>query len=82
MAGDKTPQQLVDEKGLAQISDTGAIEAMCKEVLEANPDNIAQYKAGKTKVLGFLVGQVMKASKGKANPQMINDILIRIIENS
>ncbi len=58
-----------------QLSDTGAIEAIIDQVLAANPDNVAQYKSGKDKLFGFFVGQVMKESKGKANPQVVNDLL-------
>ena len=57
-----------------QISDTGAIEAMIDAVIMANPVQVAQYKAGKTTLLGFFVGQVMKASKGQANPALLNEL--------
>ena len=60
---------------MAQISDSGALEAIVDEVLAANADNVAQYKAGKDKAFNALVGQVMKASKGKANPQQVNAAL-------
>jgi aspartyl-tRNA(Asn)/glutamyl-tRNA(Gln) amidotransferase subunit B len=68
---------VVAERGLGQISDSGAIEAIVDDVLAANPDQVAQYKAGKTKVMGFLVGQVMKASAGKANAAQVNELLAR-----
>lgn len=58
-----------------QLSDTGAIESIIDQVIAANPDNVAQYKSGKDKLFGFFVGQVMKESKGKANPQIVNDLL-------
>jgi len=58
-----------------QLSDAGAIEAIVDQVIAANPDNVAQYKSGKDKLFGFFVGQVMKESKGKANPQIVNDLL-------
>ncbi len=58
-----------------QLSDTSAIEALIDQIIAANPDNVAQYKSGKDKLFGFFVGQVMKESKGKANPQMVNDLL-------
>lgn len=71
----KMPSQIVEEKGLKQVTDTGAIEAVIDSVLAQNPDNVAAYKAGKINLFGFFVGQVMKASKGAANPQMVNEIL-------
>ncbi|MEQ1802979.1 MAG: Asp-tRNA(Asn)/Glu-tRNA(Gln) amidotransferase subunit GatB [Gammaproteobacteria bacterium] len=70
-------EQLVRERGLAQISDTGALEAIVDQVLAANPAQAEQYRAGQTKVLGFLVGQIMKASGGKANPAQVNELLKR-----
>ena len=66
---------LIEAKGLKQMNDTGALEAIVEEVIAANADNVAQYKAGKDKAFNALVGQVMKASKGKANPQQVNDLL-------
>jgi aspartyl-tRNA(Asn)/glutamyl-tRNA(Gln) amidotransferase subunit B len=71
----KDADQVVDEKGLKQVSDTGAIEAMIDEVIAANPDKVTEYRAGKDKLFGFFVGQVMKASAGKANPGVVNEIL-------
>ena len=69
------PEAIVKEKGLVQITDTGAIEAAVDEVLQANPQQVEEYRGGKTKVLGFFVGQVMKATRGKANPKMVNELL-------
>ena len=66
---------IVDAKGLAQIGDTAALEAIVDAVIVANPDPVAQYRAGKVQTFGFLVGQVMKASKGKANPAVASEIL-------
>ncbi|MFO6420581.1 Asp-tRNA(Asn)/Glu-tRNA(Gln) amidotransferase subunit GatB [Hylemonella sp. W303a] len=66
---------LIKERGLAQMNDSGALEKIIDEVIAANPDNVAQYKAGKDKAFNALVGQAMKASKGKANPQQVNDLL-------
>ena len=66
---------VIEKLGLKQVTDTGAIEAMCDEVIAANQDKVEQYKAGKEKLFGFFVGQVMKASKGSANPQAVNEIL-------
>lgn len=69
------PAKIVEDKGLKQVTDTGAIEQMVADVLAANPDNVAAYKGGNERIFGFFVGQVMKASQGKANPQVVNDIL-------
>ncbi len=66
---------VVEEKGLKQVSDSGAIEAEVDKVLEANGDKVAEYKAGKDKLFGFFVGQVMKATGGKANPGVVNEVL-------
>ncbi len=76
-AGGKTPEQIVQEKGLTQVSDEGALEKIIDEVLAKNPAQAAQFKEGKQQVLGFLVGQVMKASGGKANPGKVNELLKR-----
>ncbi len=74
-SGGKTAAVIVEEKGLKQVSDTGAIEALADEVIAAHPGPVADYKSGKTSALNFLKGQVMKLSKGKANPAMAGDIL-------
>ena len=66
---------VIDAKGLKQMNDSGALEAIIDEVLGANPDNVAQYRAGKDKAFNALVGQAMKASKGKANPAQVNEML-------
>ena len=66
---------VIDAKGLKQMNDSGALEAIIDEVLAANPDNVAQYRAGKDKAFNALVGQAMKASKGKANPAQVNEML-------
>lgn len=66
---------VIDAQGLKQMNDSGALEAIVAEVLAANPDNVAQYRAGKDKAFNALVGQVMKASKGKANPAQVNELL-------
>ena len=71
----KTPEQIVQEKGLTQVSDEGALDKIIDEVLAKNPAQVAQFKEGKQQVLGFLVGQVMKASGGKANPGKVNELL-------
>jgi aspartyl-tRNA(Asn)/glutamyl-tRNA(Gln) amidotransferase subunit B len=71
----KTPQQIVQEKGLTQLSDDGALSQMIDDVLASHPTQVGQFKQGKPQVLGFLVGQVMKASGGKANPGKVNELL-------
>ena len=75
MENDEDIDSVIDKLGLKQMTDTGAIEAMCDEIIAANPDKVEQYKGGKEKLFGFFVGQVMKASKGSANPQVVNEIL-------
>ena len=71
----KSAASIVEEKGLKQITDSSAIEKIVAEVIQANPGQVEEFKGGKEKVLGFLVGQVMKVSKGKANPGMVNKLL-------
>ena len=71
----KDAAAIVEEKGLKQETDTGAIEKVVDEVLKENPDKIAEYRGGKDKLFGFFVGAVMKKSGGKANPGMVNDLL-------
>jgi aspartyl-tRNA(Asn)/glutamyl-tRNA(Gln) amidotransferase subunit B len=71
----KTPAEIVDDEGLSQVSDEGALEAIVAEVLVGQDEKIAEYRAGKEKLLGFFVGQVMKKTRGKANPQKVNDLL-------
>jgi aspartyl-tRNA(Asn)/glutamyl-tRNA(Gln) amidotransferase subunit B len=73
----KSPSAIVQEKGLAQVSDTGAIEKLCDDAIATNPGPAADFKAGKAAALNFLKGQVMKASKGKANPALVGEILER-----
>ncbi len=71
------PARIIEEKGLAQVSDTGAIETLVDEVLAANAKTVESYRAGKTNLLGFFVGQVMKAMKGKGNPKLVSEVLTR-----
>ena len=71
----KAPKTIVEEKGLVQISDRGALEAIAREVIAANPGPVADFAAGKKQAMGFLVGQMMKATKGKGNPKLVNEIL-------
>lgn len=75
----KLPQAIVEEQGLVQISDEGAIKAIVEQVVAANPQSVEDYKAGKQKAIGFLVGQVMKESKGKANPALVNKLLTDVL---
>jgi aspartyl-tRNA(Asn)/glutamyl-tRNA(Gln) amidotransferase subunit B len=78
----KRPGQIVEEQGLVQISDEGAILAIVEKVVAANPQSVADYKAGKEKAVGFLVGQVMKESKGKANPGLVNHLIVEQLKRS
>ncbi len=71
----KDPEQIVAAQGLTQVSDTGAIEGIIDLVLSKNPGQVSDYQSGKTNLFGFFVGQVMKESKGKANPQLVNELL-------
>ncbi|MBV9129679.1 MAG: Asp-tRNA(Asn)/Glu-tRNA(Gln) amidotransferase subunit GatB [Verrucomicrobia bacterium] len=75
----KPPGLVVEERGLRQESDTGMIEPLCVEVIAANPKSVQDYKAGKTAAINFLKGQVMKLSKGKANPNLVGEILVRLL---
>ncbi len=77
---DIDPEQYVKEHGLKQVNDAGALEETIRGIVAANPQSVADYKAGKKKAIGFLVGQTMKAMKGKANPGMVNQILTKILE--
>ncbi len=73
--GEGDADSIIEKKGLRQITDTGAIEQVIDEILAANPQQVEQYRAGKEKLLGFFVGQVMKATRGKANPAQLNELL-------
>ena len=77
----KMAQTIVDEKGLKQVSDSGAIETLIDQVLAANQDKVDQYRGGKDKLFGFFVGQVMKQSGGQANPGMVNQILRKKLDS-
>jgi aspartyl-tRNA(Asn)/glutamyl-tRNA(Gln) amidotransferase subunit B len=76
----KPAAEIVEAEGLKQISDTGALQKIIDEVLAKNPSQVATYKGGKTSVLGFFVGQIMKATRGQANPQAVNDLLKKALE--
>jgi aspartyl-tRNA(Asn)/glutamyl-tRNA(Gln) amidotransferase subunit B len=73
------PTDIIKRKGLVQISDSGALETQAREIIAAHPKEAADYKAGKTKVMGFFVGQLMKKTKGQANPKLANEILQRLL---
>jgi aspartyl-tRNA(Asn)/glutamyl-tRNA(Gln) amidotransferase subunit B len=75
MDSGEDPAAIIDARGLRQVTDTGAIDAAVDAVLAANPDKLAEYKAGKDKLFGFFVGQVMKAMAGKGNPALVNEAL-------
>ena len=78
---EKSVKDIIDEKGLVQISDTSEIEIFIDKVLEDNPKNVEKYKNGKTKLLGFFIGEVMKATNGKANPGLLNQIVKKKLDN-
>ena len=71
----KDPMIIIEEKGLKQIGSADELEAMVKEVIAANPQQTAEYRSGKDKLFGFFVGQMMQKTKGKGNPQLINDLI-------
>ncbi|MFZ5450403.1 MAG: Asp-tRNA(Asn)/Glu-tRNA(Gln) amidotransferase subunit GatB [Thermodesulfobacteriota bacterium] len=79
VATGKAPEAIIKEKGLEQISDSGALEAAAQEIIAVHPKEAADFKAGKTKVLGFFVGQLMRQTKGQANPQLANEIFKRLL---
>ena len=72
-----SPEEIVNSRGLVQVTNVKEIELIIDQILKFNYDKVNDYKAGKTKLLGFFVGQAMKVSKGKVNPKMLNDILIK-----
>ncbi len=76
------PEAIVQAKGLAQVSDTAALEAIVKDVLAQNEKSVADYKKGKTNAAGYLVGQCMRASKGKANPQVVRELLEKALNEA
>ena len=73
--GDRDPNQIVEKEGLIQQSDPKELEKIISEMLSKNQDKVTQYKSGKEKLFGYFVGEIMKISKGKANPQLVNEIL-------
>ena len=78
---DASPAEIVEQKGWKQVSDTSAIEAEIAKVLDANPGQLEQYRAGKQKLFGFFVGQVMKATRGQANPGLVNQLLRKMLDS-
>jgi len=80
-SGDETADAIIEREGLRQISDRGAIESLVDEIMAAHPDQVAEYRAGKTKLMGFLVGAAMKASRGQANPGELNAALKRRLDS-
>ncbi len=76
----KTPEEIVEEKGLVQVTDVSAIEKVVSDVLARSQTEVEAYKNGKTKLLGYFVGQVMKETRGKANPKIVNDLLKKILD--
>ena len=78
---DVDPESYVKEHGLGQVSDEGELRSTIQQILADNPQSVADYKSGKEKAMGFLVGQTMKAMKGKANPGMVNQILKELLNS-
>ena len=76
------PAQFVEEKGLKVVSDEGALRDVIEEILAKNPQSVADYKAGKQKAMGFVVGQTMRAMKGKADPAVVNELVKTMLENA
>ena len=77
----KSAKAIVEEQGMVQISDTGELEGIVQKIIEANPQSVEDYRAGKKKAIGFLVGQIMKETKGRANPATVNELLVKNLEN-
>ena len=74
------PAKLIDELGLRQSSDSGEIEAIVREIMDKNEKVVNDYRSGNEKVVSFFVGQVMKATKGKANPKIVNETLLKLLK--
>ena len=77
----ENPAQIVESKGLIQISNPDEILPIIDDVISKNPDNVAKYKAGNNKLFGFFVGQVLKATDGKANPQVVNELVTQKLQS-
>jgi aspartyl-tRNA(Asn)/glutamyl-tRNA(Gln) amidotransferase subunit B len=78
----KSPQEIIEERGLVQITDEGALAATIAGIIDASPGQVKEYRSGKEKIFGFFVGQVMKATQGKANPKLVNDLLKKMLAGS
>lgn len=78
----KDPDTVVNEKGMEQISDEAALIEVIKKVIADNPSEVEKFKAGKKKVVGFFVGQVMRATQNKANPKVVNQLLVKLLEEA
>ena len=80
-SGDGDADRIIEARGLRQITDSSAIDSIVESVIAANPGQVAEYRAGKEKLLGFFVGQVMKETAGKANPAQVNEALKRLLKS-
>ena len=80
LATDESPRAIVERKGLLQVSDESAIEKTIDEIIAAHPGEVEKYKGGKNSLFGFFIGQVLKATQGKANPKIVNDVLRRKLD--
>ena len=80
MQSDADIDKVIEEKSLAQVSDTNELESLAKKVISENEKSVTDYKNGKTNALGYLVGQCMKASKGKANPGIMKEIVLKLLQ--
>jgi aspartyl-tRNA(Asn)/glutamyl-tRNA(Gln) amidotransferase subunit B len=78
----KSPKEIIAEKGMVQITDEGELVKTISAIIEANPNQLKDYRSGKEKLFGFFVGQAMKATQGKANPQLVNDLLKKMLAGS
>ena len=79
LASGADPEAIVKARGLVQMSDEGELVALVREILAANPDQVQQFREGKTKVMGFFVGQLMQKTKGQANPQLANKLFQQVL---
>ena len=79
MASGKDPQDIIREKNLVQVSDEGELMAIVEEIVAANPAQAEDFRNGKTKLMGYFVGQLMQKTKGKANPKMANDLFMKVL---
>ena len=79
-SGEGPADSIIEQQGLKQITDTAAIEGIIREVLDDNPGQVEQYRNGQEKLFGFFVGQVMKATQGKANPKQVNELLRKVLD--